>query len=110
MTSHDGLQVLPSSSDLADRTNDAVARVYELGYWPTDLPIPSIVRDKHLIVILGISSSWFYRRKALGHFRMFEVTPQFPGSDTLYSGSLIEKWRAGDLRVRKSGAVQAVAR
>ena len=55
-------------------------------------PLPKLLTDAELRDVLGLGHSQFYKRKALGHFRHFEVTPQLPHSRTRYSGRKVQDW------------------
>lgn len=46
-----------------------------LGYWPQSVPLPVLLTDAQLQLVLQISSSRFYQLKKLGRFRMLEAKP-----------------------------------
>lgn len=64
--------------------------------WPADKPFPAVMYDAELIAVLGRGPTTYHRLKAAGAFKAFELRPQLPGSNTQYSGRLIERWVRGE--------------
>lgn len=48
--------------------------------------------DKELIAKLPIGRARFYVLKKEGRFRFLELEPQIPGTNTLYSRHLVDRW------------------
>lgn len=66
--------------------------------WTVDRPIPAICTDADLMTIIpNMTHSAFYPRKARGEFAFLELRPQLPGSNTRYSGHLLQQWLRGEL-------------
>lgn len=79
------------------RSADTLTRIAEaqrLGYWPYDWPLPSVLNDVVLRLVLGIAESTFYRLKKLHRFRPLEVQIDLVRG-TRYSGSLVDQFRKG---------------
>lgn len=68
----------------ADSVSDRAA----LGYWPLDKPLPILLTDNDLRLVLGISWAQFYKLKKLRRFKSLEPTEQFT-STPRYCGSLV---------------------
>lgn len=66
--------------------------------WAVGDPLPLVLRDVDLIGVLNISSSLFYKRKALREYAFLELaTLNTSGaSSTEYSGDLVRRWLAGE--------------
>lgn len=65
-----------------------------LGYWPFDWPLPSVLSDGILRLVLAMAESTFYAHKKRGAFQKFLVQPAV-GNDK-YSGVVVDRYRRGE--------------
>jgi hypothetical protein len=72
-----------------------VADAEALGYWPADWPLPSVITDTVLRLVLGISEATFYRWKKAQRFHVLEVQEKTIAAGTRYSGTLVDRYRHG---------------
>lgn len=64
-----------------------------LDYWPADKPLPSVLTDRQLRLVLGpMSEGHFYRLKKQGKFRALETQLRVT-STTRYCGVLVARLR-----------------
>lgn len=96
MSGQQSRQVLPGDPNLAGQVDDSRIRQAErLGFWPSDWPLPSIVSDGVLRLVLGISWASFYRYKKARRFDVFKTKVSLSGSAE-YSGLLVDQLRRGE--------------
>lgn len=65
----------------------------QIGSWPLDRPFPVLLTPDDLRQVFQISQSYYFRLKALGRFRRFELSSAvLEKGSTRYSGALVKAY------------------